>query len=217
MIDRDPELAELERAFRPQFVRLLFETAGMTLTQAAPLSFKKTIELNSVRDVENLKTLADNNINQLPLIVFTQAREEPQAMPNLAMPLAKAFSGSALTANLSFMRGKDIMTAQKRENIKTENTVAAPAWRVPFDAAEFSRHIYGYAQAYIAAPQTLRTLNAKFNRAHLRDGDILFIEPKNFRGHVKRLSCLNDGGSAGNRQTMRQLQKSVRRENSFKM
>ena len=63
-----------DKAFRPQFVRLLFETEGMTLLQVEPLAFRKIIRLSDKRGVAKLKALADSRENQLPLIIFTHAK-----------------------------------------------------------------------------------------------------------------------------------------------
>lgn len=62
VVDRDRSLPEQDKAFRPQFVRLLFETEEMTLRQVEPLAFRKIIKVSDKRGVARLKALADRSL-----------------------------------------------------------------------------------------------------------------------------------------------------------
>ena len=174
VVDRDRSLPEQDKAFRPQFVRLLFETEGMTLRQVEPLAFRKIIKVSDKRGVARLKALADDRDNQLPLIVFTHAKQAQTTASEMEQFMAEMMKGPA-TPRLGLpMISTPPVAVEKK-----------PSHAMPYDAEEFARHIYGFARAYIAAPEVFAELRAKFNKARLNEGDILVVEPKAFGGAVK--------------------------------
>ena len=95
VVDRDRSLPEQDKAFRPQFVRLLFETEGMTLRQVEPLAFRKIIKVSDKRGVARLKALADDRDNQLPLIVFTHAKQAQTTASEMEQFMAEMMKGPA--------------------------------------------------------------------------------------------------------------------------
>lgn len=174
IVDRDAELPEQDRAYRPQFVRLLFETEGMTLRQAQPLAFRRYAEIRSKRDVAWLKALADDGENQLPLVVFTHARREIDRRAEMERVMAEIRDLPPLRfVGLQFSRSPVVESSPAAE------------FALPYDAAEFARHIYGYAQACVVSPEAFGELRAKYSRSQLNEGDILIIEPKRFGGGTK--------------------------------
>lgn len=174
VVDRDRSLPEQDKAFRPQFVRLLFETEGMTLRQVEPLSFRKIIKVSDKRGVARLKALADDRDNQLPLIVFTHAKQGQTTASEMEQFMAEMMKGPAVSRlGLSPISTPPVVVEKK------------PSHAMPYDAEEFAKHIYGFARAYIAAPEVFAELRAKFNKARLNEGDILVVEPKAFGGAVK--------------------------------
>ncbi|MBQ3425128.1 MAG: hypothetical protein IJH38_08020 [Clostridia bacterium] len=173
IVDSDPALPELEKAFRPQFVRLLFETEGMTLRQAAPLAFRQYISIEDNRGVKRLKDLAEDRGNQLPLVVFThaQAGEKPMDMEQL---MAGFMEQPPLMAGLNAYR-----PAEPKAKAERGETM-------PYDVAEFARHVYGFAQVYTVAGNAFGEFRAKYDRAKPGPGDILIIEPKAFGDGVRK-------------------------------
>lgn len=180
VVDRDPNLREQDRAFRPQFVRLLFETEGMTLSQVEPLPFRQYIEIGNKRDVGHLKDLADDRNNQLPLIVFTHTQKiekidlgENDAM----MELMKA----AMPA--PFMQLPSTATSIRI----TLPVNKQPSYQLPYDVSEFAKHSYGFGRVYAVLPNAFSELRAKYSRVKLNEGDILILEPKAFGGAVRTI------------------------------
>jgi len=176
VVDRDRSLPELDKAFRPQFVRLLFETHGMTLAQVDPLAFREIIHVSDKRGVARLKFLADDRENQHPLIVFTHAKKEQATTPDMEQFMAEMMKGSTLPLlGLPPIKTPPVDIEKKQSHF------------MPYDAEEFARHLYGFARAYIVSPEAFTELRAKFNRARLNEGDILIVEPKAFGGAIKAL------------------------------
>lgn len=174
IVDRDRTLPEADKAFRPQFVRLLFKTEGMTLRQVEPLSFREIIKVSDKRGVARLKALADSRDNQLPLVVFTYAKQAQAEPFQMEQVMAEMMKGPAMPRlGLPSIATPPVTVGKK------------PSHDMPYDAEEFARHIYGFARAYIAMPEVFSELRAKFNKARLNEGDILVIEPKAFGGTVK--------------------------------
>lgn len=187
VVDRDPALAEVDKAYRPQFVRLLFETDGMTLKQVEPLPFRKLSTLSDRRGVARLKALADDPGNQLPMIVFTHAQQARPDAKDLERIMAEMMKLPPMPARPGFQAPP--APAANR-----------PSHFLPYDAAEFARHIYGFARAYVACAEAFGELRSKFNRVRLNEGDILIVEPKAFGGGMRTLPYregLNDAWYAG--------------------
>ena len=179
VVDRDRSLPELDKAYRPQFVRLLFETKGMTLAQVEPFAFRKIIHVSDRRGVARLKSLADDRENQHPLIVFTHAKQEQAATPDMEQFMAEMMKAPVLP-RLGLPPVK----------MPSADIEKKPSHFLPYDAEEFARHLYGFARAYIASPEAFAELRAKFSRARLNEGDILIVEPKAFGGAIRALQYM---------------------------
>ena len=176
VVDRDRSLPEQDKAFRPQFVRLLFETRGMTLAQVEPLAFREIIHVSDKRGVARLKSLADDRENQHPLIVFTHAKQEQATTPDMEQFMAEMMKAPVLPRlGLPPIKTPPVDIKKMQSHF------------MPYDAEEFARHLYGFARAYIVSPEAFAELRAKFNRARLNEGGILIIEPKAFGGAIKAL------------------------------
>lgn len=186
IVDRDSSLPEQDMAYRPQFVRLLFETEGMTLTQVEPMPFRKYITVSDKRGMARLKAMADNRENLLPLIVFTHAKPLPASAVDMERLMVEMMK---LPAMPGFgVPTPPVAAAQKQDCF------------MPYDAKEFSRHIYGFARAYVVSGTMFNELRAKFNRVKLGEGDILIIEPKAFGGTIRTRQYqpgLNEGWYKG--------------------
>ena len=174
IVDRDRTLPEQDKAFRPQFVRLLFETDGMTLLQVEPLAFRKIIRLSDKRGVAKLKALADSRENQLPLIIFTHAKQAQVTSSEMEQFMAEMMKGPSMTRlGLPPIATPPVAVEKKKSN------------NMPYDAEELARHIYGFARAYIVMPEAFTDFRTKFNKARLNEGDILIVEPRAFGGAIK--------------------------------
>ena len=170
--DRDPMLPEKDKAYRPQFIRLLFETDGMTLRQACPLLFRKYTEIRDRRGINRLKELADDRTNQHPLIVFTQAerRIAPVDFESIASDVLKK-PGLPPSVTKSFHPAPP--ADPKRNEHET-----------PYDVTEFARHVYGFALVWLILPEAFPEFKNRFRKPLLNDGDIVMIEPKAFGGTI---------------------------------
>lgn len=195
VVDRDQELPEQDKAFRPQFVRLLFETTGMTLSQVVPLAFRKYTSISDRRGVARLKSLADDQGNQLPLIIFTHAKQSQATMADLEQLFSEMMKVSAVPR--FGMQSPPVVSEKK------------PSHFMPYDADEFARHIYGFARAYTISAEAFRELKTKFNRIRFDEGDILIIEPKAFGGATKVLPYREGLNDAWYRSVTGDLQNSL--------
>ena len=179
IIDSDPSLPEKEKAFRPQFVRLLFETEGMTLRQASPLVFRKYISISDKRGIKRLKDMAEDRYNYLPFVVFTHV-EVCQKTVDMEQMMANIMSMPPMMPRFG-------ETRLPEPTVKMENPFI-----MPYDVAEFARHVYGFAQVYTVTGNVFNELKAKYNRAQLRQGDILIIEPRTFGGGLRKREYRNN-------------------------
>ena len=182
VIDNDRTLPEQEIVFRPQFVRLLFETDGMTLYQAGPLAFKCCVSVSDRRGVERLRDLAADVQNQLPMVVFTRCQpplpdmNDPDALGRVLDPAALGRVFQTLRSN-----GADPLSPGTTSEVFNN----ASLYHTPFDADELARHIYGFAQAFVVSEKAFTFLKARFSGMDFAEGDILLIAPKAFGGEVK--------------------------------
>ena len=173
IVDGDPTLPELEKAFRPQFVRLLFETEGMTLCQVTPLAFRRFISITDNRGIKRLKDLAEDRNNFLPFVVFTHVAADKKPV-DIEQMMAKIMSMPPMMPRFG-------ETQLPEPTVKTRGNSI-----MPYDVTEFARHVYGFAQVYAVAENAFNELKAKYNRAQLHQGDILIIEPKVFGGGLRK-------------------------------
>ena len=198
--DRGRDLEELDRAYRPQFVRLFFETEGMTLTQSEPLTFRKAIQISDRKGVSRLKALYNDRENQLPLIVFTHAKRSPAVDPE------------ALKVDLP----KRPLWAGAGPLPPTPPPVGKPSAFMPWNAEEFAKHSYGFARVYVASAEAFGELKARFGKVSLGEGDILVAEPKAFGGHLRALPYRPDLGSLWYRGITDELQEWTQRYSKHK-
>jgi len=183
IVDRDPSLPEQDRAYRPQFIRLLFETKDMTLTQAEPLAFRRYAEVADRRGVARLKDLADSEKNMLPLVIFTHAVRKQPKMDEIERIMDDVMKPALPLGSLSLPSFDVIPVLPKEERAKPF---------LPYDAEEFAKHIYGFARVYVVKPDAFKELRSRFNRARFSEGDILVVEPKPFGGAVRAI-LFNEG------------------------
>ena len=190
--DRDAAVEELAKAYRPQFVRLLFETEGMTISQAEALPFRRFTDVPDRRGVERLKSMYDDGRNQLPLVIFTYVARAASVI-EADVPLPQK-SGPELSVSLADYKagqgGKSkpvlVYEGVKREPRPERKPQAAPRVEtvedMPYDVEEFARHLYGYAQVCAVHEGAMSALRGKFRKPRLKEGDILILEPPAFGG-----------------------------------
>ncbi len=186
IVDRDRELSEKDKAYRPQFVRLLFETEGMTLSQAGPLAFREYTAVSDRRGVARLKALADDRENQLPLVVFTHAKEAQLTASDMDRIIAEIMK---MPPQRTFGFQTSPLPEQKK-----------PTHFMPYDTQEFARHTYGFARVYVVSAEMFSEFRSKFNRNSLNEGDVLIVEPKAFGGTMRSIlyrEGLNDAWYRG--------------------
>ncbi|MBR6028529.1 MAG: hypothetical protein IKP40_05505 [Clostridia bacterium] len=200
VVDRDETLPEIDKAYRPQFVRLLFETKGMTLTQAEPLPFREAETLSDKKGLRRLLSLIDSRDNQLPIVVFTHA-ERSRPNPTDLNKLVEAIRNTqAIPPRPGFPSAASQLLA----------AISAPQEPfLPYDAAELARHVYGFARVFILAPALLDGFRARFNRAAFRPGDCLVIEPRPFGRQTKVLPYREGLDENWHREKLQELQEEL--------
>lgn len=199
----DPEgIPEVGFAFRPAFVRYLFATEGLVLSQGASLPYDKAVIVENEEQMTGLRAVLDSSEWTLPLVLITQGirlpKEEPASLFNRVsfspvMPVA-AKSPSGASANLS--PGINVGFSA----VVSSPFSASPAGAVgagfagvpvleqyyPFDADEIASHGFGYAYTCRVSEKVHGSL-AKRLKKDYAPGDILFVEPKRYGGNVKAI------------------------------
>ena len=172
VVDRDSALPEEDVVYRPQFIRLLFETERLELRQMFPIPFRECTEIRDRRGMGRLQSLADDEENQLPLVVFTYAKRSDEVPEDIERKAA------------GIMR-KPLLPPFVLSLFRDAPPVEEPEYSLPYDAAEFARHIYGFARAYAIVSEAFDEFSSRFSGANLACGDILMIEPRRFGGGTK--------------------------------
>ena len=221
VLDHDAALEELDKAYRPQFVRLLFETKGMTLTQVEPLGFRQLMPLQDRRSVERMKALYDDRQNRLPLVIFTPVTERKlpggipvprptEAAPLLVTPLTPVSlpDASAPPRVVPVLREKKSSRKAARDDVPAPIPVETVE-RLPYDAEEFARHLYGYAQVCAASAAAVPAVRNKFGKPRLKEGDILILEPRTMGGGARVIAYRPDLSQAYYRDVLSELNESL--------
>ncbi len=167
----DPEEApEIDFAFRPKLVRYLFEASNLLLTQATQLPYQKAIIIENDDQLKQLRIIHDSSESTMPIILITQAIRLPKeesvlSFGNPPFPIELTAPPSGLFP------------------------AAFPAVPIleqyyPFDANDIASHNFGYAITCQASENMHKQISARLKKDYT-PGDILFVEPKRFGGHVR--------------------------------
>lgn len=214
VIDRDPLIPETE-AYRPKFIRQLFQTQGMSLCQTVPLPFKRYGYIDSKRELGQLTTLLADADNLMPAVIFTYA-EQPRQPVNME-DVQRQLSAQSGFNPVPFSVRSGEMTIPKSAKSKIMGKAPAPAPRkvypvwadtresdparirnriaaatdgeekaerfLPYDAAEFAKHSYGFCHVFVLAEDLYTELNGRCGTVN--GGDILLAEPAAFGGSIQ--------------------------------
>ncbi len=167
----DPEEApEIDFAFRPKLVRYLFEASDLLLTQPTQLPYQKAMIIENDDHLKQLRIILDSSENTMPVILITQAIRLPkeESVPTLG----KTPFSIDLTAPPSGLFQTAFPTVPILEQY------------YPFDADNVASHNFGYAITFQTSESMHKQISARLKKDYT-PGDILFVEPKRFGGHVR--------------------------------
>ena len=165
----DPEeVPEVDYAFRPRFVRSLFEAPDITLTRLIDLPYDKAIEIENEDRLRLLRTLLDSSENSLPVILITQAVRLSNGSPDVAL-------GKGPVASRIFNPSSPF------DDLFPSVPVVEKYY--PFNAGNTAAHNFGYAVTF-RIPESMHDSLVRRLKKEYTPGDILFVEPKRFGGRI---------------------------------
>ena len=167
----DPEEApEIDFAFRPKLVRYLFEVSDLLLMQTTQLPYQKAIIVENDNQLKQLRIILDSSESIMPVILITQAIRLPKEESVLSF--GKTPFPMDLTAPPSGLFPAAFPAVPVLEQY------------YPFDANDIASHNFGYAITCQASENMHKQISARLKKDYT-PGDILFVEPKRFGGHVR--------------------------------
>lgn len=191
----DPEVAStMGEVYRLAVVRRLMKNPDFGLKQISTLS----IEAERVHTVEQAKRIiaaGRDKTNQLPLVVFTNARKEatlPEPPPRASRPMQYEMASSMPKLNLApkakgnvlpIMEERKPAKAKKREISDGKSQLSAEPY-LPYDVDAFANSVSGFCRTILLADELLDRFNS-MSGASLCPGDILVMEPSCFEGEQK--------------------------------
>ena len=171
---------ELEYAFRPNFVRILFEQPSVHVEQVEELRYDKAVRIETEEDYRRLLYMLDSEDNQLPLAVFTYARPAGGSAGGMSM---EEFVKSGM-ADLDRPFLNPLFRPAAGKESRPE---------LLYDANAFCGKAFGYAVTYVLADAFTDRFRNRI-RKDFRNGDILLCGAKKFRGGVSVFGCAEDSG-----------------------
>ena len=194
----DPEgIPEVEYAFRPAFVRYLFETEDIIMSQVCPLPYETAIEVENEEQMKALRNLLDNSEGTLPLIIVTQAvrlpKEEPAPafgkipFPAAASPLSASppFPAGPLSSS-PFPAASPLAAPPAGLFSKPFPTAQEPKLEYywPVSADKIAASHFAYAITFQVTEEMHSQLAKRLKKEYM-PGDVLFVEPKRFGGNIR--------------------------------
>ncbi len=168
----DPEGAEeVDHAFRPAFVRYLFETKDLIISQVCPLLYDKAVSVTNEQEWKDLRKVLDSSAPTLPVILFT----EEISLPNpekLVFPSASPISPFAPLRQMPDLPG-----------FTKPPTIPDPLSAFPIDPDHFAYHAFGFALTASVSEKLHSQVEKRIHKSY-EPGDVLFVEPRRFGGNV---------------------------------
>ena len=166
--DPASEEKEIDFAFRPGFVRNLFEKPFIRVEQVRDLLYDKAVRVETEEDYRQLVYLLESEDNQMPLAVFTCARKAEDAPdPGDASP--------------DFLR-------KTQEFFGTPAREAEAEPELFHDPDAFCGKAFGYAVTFVLGYAFADRFRKQVGRS-FTDGDILLCGARRFRGTVSAFGC----------------------------
>ncbi len=166
----DPEGAEeVDHAFRPAFVRYLFETKDLIISQVCPLLYEKAFSVSTEQEWKDLRKVLDSSSATLPVLLFTE---------ELRLPDPASFRLSFASPVSPLRQVPDLPILPKAP------AVPKPVPSFPIDPDHFAAHGFGFCLT-AAVSESLHAQVAKRIHKSYEPGDVLFLEPKRFGGNVR--------------------------------
>lgn len=166
------EASEVDFAFRPRFVRDLYAEPDILLSQVSDLPYQQAVPVEDDEQMKRLRCVLDSSEALLPVIVVTQAAR-------LSPEQQKPLFGRAPFSTAPVMPGS-------RPAPAVFASVPMLEFYYPFSADDIASHNFGHAVT-CRASEKMHAALAKRLKKEYDPGDILFVEPKRFGGHVRVL------------------------------
>ena len=172
---------EVDFAFRPGFVRNLFENPAVHVEQVETLRYEKAVKVNTEEDYRRLLYVLDNEDNQLPLVVFTYARPA-EVKPAAGMSIEELVKSDQVSSLLKFSGVQMTGIGAGFPSIpQARKTDAAPV--MPYDADIFAGKAFAYGITYVLGDQFTDRFRNRLKK-DFRAGDILLCGARKFRSGI---------------------------------
>ncbi len=169
---------EVAQAYRPGFLRNLFETSKLRIRQVELLKYNKPCVVSSAAAMKQLFALIDSTENFMPIIVLTYAAERR----NVQEIVEKLDKNLGLTGKPGSFMDRLSQIDLVPETLEFGDAV------LPYDAEYMAYHTFGYGRVYVIAEKRFADFKEKIGKPSLQPGDMVWIEPACFGGNCRVVS-----------------------------
>jgi len=170
---------EVPYAYRPAFLRRLFQTKKLRIRQSGLLKYDAAHRIADAKSLNSLCSLIHDPENRMPLIVLTYAVQ--------SYSIAEIVQ--RLDARLGLTKQEDSFAGRLKLLDLVPETLELGAPVLPYDADYMALHSFGYARVFVIAEKQFIAFCRKLGREGITPGDMLWIEPDCFGGTVRVISC----------------------------
>jgi hypothetical protein len=169
---------EVTQAYRPGFLRNLFETSKLRIRQVELLKYNKAHVVNGAAAMKQLFSLIASADNFMPTIVLTYASEQR----NVQEIVEKLDKNLGLTGQPGSFMARLSQIDLVPETLEFGDAV------LPYDAEYMAYHTFGYGRVYVIADKKFADFKEKIGKPSLQPGDMVWIEPARFGGNCRVIS-----------------------------
>lgn len=166
---------EVPYAYRPQFIRRLFETRRLKMTQVKLLKYNQPNLVNNPMALKHLLELIPDPNNYMPIMVLTYAADQKKVKELI----------ERLDKNLG-LRGKSNSFSKRLAQLDTVPEmleIGDPL--LPYDAEYMAYHTFGYGRVYVVDKSMFEGFKKSEYGSDLKPGDMIWIEPARFGGNTR--------------------------------
>ncbi len=166
---------EVPYAYRPQFIRRLFETGRLKITQVKLLKYKQPNLVNNPMALKHLLELIPDPDNYMPIMVLTYAADQKRVKELI----------ERLDKNLG-LRGKSNSFSKRLaqlDGVPELLEIGDPL--LPYDAEYMAYHTFGYGRVYVVDKNYFEAFRKSPYGHDLKPGDMIWIEPARFGGNTR--------------------------------
>ncbi len=169
---------EVPQAYRPGFLRNLFETSKLRIRQVELLKYNKAHIINSSESMKRFLALRDSMDNFMPCMLLTYASEQR----NVQEIVEKLDKNLGLTGQPGSFMARLSQIDLVPETLEFGDAV------MPYDADYMAYHTFGYGRVYVVTEKRFADFKKKIGKPNLQPGDMVWMEPARFGGNCRIIS-----------------------------